>query len=371
MKEKHSYNYIYILLLPMFIFINYILSFFPFAVESAFSTSLNKVVIKFISTLTSLVGISIAEIIVISFVLFSIVYTFLFLKAFFTKTNKFFLFKTYFLKILLFFTFIYISFLLLWGFNYNRLPFSTIANLRVEPTSVSELESLCKDLIKRTNNLRQLVIEDQNGVMFIKDGIDGVLLRAEKGYDNISKHIPELEGKLGRPKRIFFSKALNYTGIAGIYFPFTAEANVNTAIPLLTLPSTTSHEMAHQRGFAREDEANYIAYLTCSVHPDVDFQYSGTLLALIHSMNALYKYDTEKYLQLRSLYSDGLKRDLAYISNFWKQFEGPVERTSSKINNAYLKSNLQKDGVYSYGRMVDLLLAQYRIKQEAATDTQY
>ncbi|HPE16562.1 MAG TPA: DUF3810 family protein, partial [Oscillospiraceae bacterium] len=31
-----------------------------------------------------------------------------------------------------------------------------------------------------------------------------------------------------------------------------------------------------------------------------------------------------------------------------------------RMNDAYLKANAQRDGVKSYGRMVDLLLAEYR-----------
>jgi hypothetical protein len=98
------------------------------------------------------------------------------------------------------------------------------------------------------------------------------------------------------------------------------------------------------------------------MHPDVDFQYSGTLLALIHVMNALYHYDQDKYNQLRKKYSEGIQRDLTAMREFWKKYEGPIEDISSAINDAYLKANIQKDGIYSYGRMVDLLIAEHRLK---------
>ncbi len=364
MKIQSFTNPVFILLLPLFILLNYFSSFFPYAVESVFSIGFNKPIIKFLSTLTGLFPISLAEIFFLGTAIFVFFYLILFLYSIFKSKNKIKLLYSGFLKITIICTLIYSLFLLIWGFNYQRLPFSTIAHLNTKPASLNELVSLCETLIDRTNNLRNFVSEDINGVMVIQDGVDGVLFRAEKGYSNISKRIPKLGGKFGNPKPIFFSRALSYTGIAGIYFPFTAEANVNTAIPFSMLPNTTCHEMAHQRGFAREDEANYIAYLTSTAHPDKDFQYSGSLLALIHSMNALYRYDQEKYMELQDSYSDGLKRDLSHIHNFWNQFEGPVERTTTKINNAYLKSNLQEDGVYSYGRMVDLLLAEHRKKTQ-------
>ena len=153
---------------------------------------------------------------------------------------------------------------------------------------------------------------------------------------------------------------MSYEGISGFYFPFTGEPNVNIDIPASIIPCTVCHEMAHQRGFAREDEANFISYLVCSINPDVTFQYSGTLLALINSMNSLYKYAPQKYKTLIATYSKGLNRDLLELDQYWNYYEGPLEKLSTKINNTYLKANLQKNGVFSYGRMVDLLLAENR-----------
>ena len=122
--------------------------------------------------------------------------------------------------------------------------------------------------------------------MTIDGGFDKVREKASLGFDQAAKIYPELGGRFGKAKPIFLSSKMSYTGISGIYFPFTGEANVNVDIPHSLLPATTCHEMAHQRGFAREDEANYIAWITCSSNDNPEFKYSGTLLALIHSMNA-------------------------------------------------------------------------------------
>jgi hypothetical protein len=76
-------------------------------------------------------------------------------------------------------------------------------------------------------------------------------------------------------------------------------------------------------------------------------------------MNALYQNDQASFFSLTGNYSEGVRHDLAELNKFWAQYEGPAERTSNKINNAYLKANNQKDGVKSYGRMVDLLIAEH------------
>lgn len=255
---------------------------------------------------------------------------------------------------------VYFSLVLLWSLNYNRLPFADIASLEVRPSSVEELAGVCSRILDRTNSLRGKITEDPNGIMSMPGGYMSAFKRAYKGYDNAARIYPELGGRYGNPKGILFSHAMSYTGISGIFCPFTGEANVDIAMPDLLIPSTAMHEMAHQRGFAREDEANYIAWLTCKLHPDPDFQYSGSVLALIYSMNALYANAPEKYKELRNRYSEGLVRDLQNHSEFWRRYEGPVEKVADRVNNAYLKANRQKDGVRSYGRMVDLLIAEYR-----------
>jgi hypothetical protein len=240
------------------------------------------------------------------------------------------------------------------------MPFADIAGLEVKPASAAELKNVCKALIDRANGLRSSVNTDGAGNMNIPGNSLDVLKSCYKGYEVIVYRYPELAGSYGDPKPILLSKLMNYTGICGVYFPFTGEANVNVSVPDSILPSTAAHEMAHQRGFSREDEANYISYLACTAHPDVNFKYSGVLLALTNSMNALYRIDPSSFISLSENYSEGIRHDLAEINEFWEQYEGPVERTSDKINDKYLKANNQKDGVESYGRMVDLLIAEHR-----------
>lgn len=254
---------------------------------------------------------------------------------------------------------LYILFMTLWGFNYGRQSISVSMGFDVRPYTKEELAALTEHLIEEANQLRQFQLENAEGVMIKNGTYRDVFARAHKGYDQIGGEVKSLSGIYGRPKAILASEWMLYTGITGVYFPFTAEANVNVAIPDMMLPSTTLHEMAHQRGIAPEDEANFIAYITAIAHPDKDFKYSGTVLALIHSMNALYRKDAELAMTLRQTYSDGLNRDMANYSAFWRSYEGKTNEVADRVNDTYLKANRQEDGVQSYGRMVDLLLGYY------------
>ncbi|WZL74291.1 DUF3810 domain-containing protein [Clostridiaceae bacterium 35-E11] len=353
----------YILFLPIALLLSYYASYVPQFIESIYSKGIYLFIGQLLSLITGLLPISIAEWLIVFVCLFFIIKLFIMI----AKSTKASMLKEYkvldfFSNLMIFISLGYFCFIMIWGLNYHRLPFGNITGLDTKSSSVHELKALCEDLIHRTHQLRTALAEDKNGVMHIPHGPSSVFKRASIGYMEAAQDYAVLDGRYGQPKGVFFSKFMSYAGISGIYFPFTAEANVNTLVPDFMLPSTTCHEMAHQRGFAREDEANYIAYLTCNLHPDIDFQYSGTLLGLIHAMNALYTHDPVAYHQLYAAYHEGVKRDLAALTEFWHQYEGPIERFSSELNNAYLKSNMQRDGIYSYGRMVDLLIAEYRLK---------
>ena len=77
-------------------------------------------------------------------------------------------------------------------------------------------------------------------------------------------------------------------------------------------------------------------------------------------MNALYAADYEGWYELRLRYPDYLSADMAAQNNYVSAHDTKVAEVSDKVNNAYLKLNDQQDGVRSYGKMVDLLLAYRR-----------
>lgn len=257
---------------------------------------------------------------------------------------------------------IYFSFQLLWGFNYQRLSLDKIFELNIQESSSTEVVDICKTLIKNSNALRENLNEDENGVMELPYNTSYMLKTAYLGYDKASLKYPKLRGNYGTPKSLLLSIPMCYTGITGFYFPFTSEASVNTADPDSSLPFTVSHEMAHQRGYAKEDEANYIAYIACINHPDINFKYSGTLSALSYSFDALKENDSQKFNELLLTCSSSVLNDLNYYKSFWKGYSGTIETIGDTINDTYLKSQNQESGTKSYGAMVDLLIAENRKK---------
>lgn len=332
----------------------------PEWVERYYSEEFYRFIISPLSMTTAWASFSVGEIIVVLTVIFMIgMLIWIPLNIFRGKMKRAVLREGKFLA--LFLSVGYFLFVLCWGLNYYREPFDKIAGLEIKQGSEKELFELSTELIQEANYLRRDLPEDGQGVMSLGEERQAILESASEGFSKTAEQYKQLNGEYGPVKPVYFSKALSYMGITGIYFPFTGEANINTDIPDLMIPSTACHEMAHQRGFAKEDEANYISYLVCRANHDQRYKYSGIILALTYSMNALNEQNPDMAFQLRKLYSPGLYRDLTDITAYWQQYEGLIERWSTKLNDRYLKSNRQQQGVISYGKVVDLLLADRRM----------
>ncbi len=360
---KKTKKLMLLLLAPSGYLIFFLSSFIPHTVEKVYSNFIFKGIAGIFTILTGYIPVSFGEIIIILLFLFLLVKFILLLVRIIKKPSTAFkVLGNTLLNILVIFSIAYFSFMLLWGLNYQRLPFSEIANLDISPATTRELADVCENLLAEANKLRELVNEDERGVMALSSDINTTLKRAYMGYENAEKIYPVLKGRYGRPKGVISSEILSSLGITGVYSVFTGEANINISAPPASIPFTTCHEIAHQMGFSREDEANFIAYIACKYHPDADFQYSGIFMALRYASNALYRHDKEQYQALLEKYSDKILRDSKAISEYWKQYESPVQDFSSSINDAYLKSNMQSEGIKSYGKMVDLLIAEYRKK---------
>ena len=145
----------------------------------------------------------------------------------------------------------------------------------------------------------------------------------------------------------------------GFFFPFTAEANLNIDFPVSLLPSTVAHELAHQRGVAKEQEANFVAVLACLAYGDPDYCYSACLLAYTHLGNALYAADYSRFEPIYFSLNDCVLRDFQVNREYWKAFETPVQTVSTEIYDGFLKSYDQALGMKSYGACVDLLVNYY------------
>ncbi|HET8647801.1 MAG TPA: DUF3810 family protein, partial [Vicinamibacteria bacterium] len=183
---------------------------------------------------------------------------------------------------------------------------------------------------------------------------------AHDGLQRAALGLAVLQGPRVRPKRAVLSPLLSYLGISGIFIPFTGEAHVNTTLPDVDVPFAASHELAHQRGLAREEEANYAAAVACRLHPAPEFRYSGALLSSLYVQAALARVDREGAAALEARRSPAVRRDQEALLAWTRRYRTRLTDVSYRVNDTYLRTQGQPLGIRSYGAMVDLLLAEKR-----------
>ena len=264
------------------------------------------------------------------------------------------------------------------GINYHRASFSESSGIEVERYTADELKDVCLWLTGEVNGLSGKVNRDAEGVMRLglKNGSNSgaderetdrraMNREAVRAMERLGQDYPELSGYYPNPKGLLCPWILSVQQLTGIYSPFTVEANYNSGIVDYNIPFTMCHELSHLRGIMQEEEANFIAFLASIGSDDMHFQYSGYLMGWKYCMNVLYKADYDAWEEVRAQLSGNVEPDLTANRDFWDQYDGRIAEAANKVNDTYLKANDQSEGVESYSKMVDLIVA-YRTKERAA-----
>lgn len=349
---------IFILLFPLSLLLSKICEAHPQGTEMLYGRRIYPVLASFFSFFTRWIPFSLAELLIfliILVVLFLIVRLIIHIRKITVRKTVYF-----FLKLISAASVIYFLFVVLWGLNYYRQPLYMTLGYKDQSPTKQELVEVLTDQINQINKICPQIHYNNSGHSFYPGELSKMSIQVNDGYQKLSQTYTFINRTPARPKGVFVSKLMSYMGIEGIFIPFTYEPCVNTVSPSFMLPSNMAHETAHFKGFAKEDEANYFAYLANSQNSDAYFQYSAHMQAYIFVSNALF--DTDQTLS-RKVVSSLDKRavsDLVYYNQYVNRFAGPVQKASQKINDSYLKSQGQQQGVISYNLFVNLLLDKYR-----------
>lgn len=366
MKEMFKKKRAYLLgLLPLGVIILIIVRQSPYIAEFWFARKIYRIGSSILSFITGLVPISVAEIglylmpIALIYLIYRMVH-----KIVRDKPRRRQHIARYVMNALCIISTGYFLFMVFCGANYYRYPFSEECGLTVETYTEDELFGLCQELALTANALRAKITSvDENGLFKLSKSDYATAKDAKEIMKEIGKIFPSLEGYYSIPKPVLASRAMSYTDTTGLFVEITMEANVNVDVADYSIPATMCHELAHQKGYMRENEANYIAYVACMNSDNLDFQYSATMDALSYATSQLYDQNQERYQEIRNMYSEAVLADRLANAKYWDQYHNQIISTvSSKLNDAYLKANNQTNGEKSYGEMVDLLLAEYRLR---------
>ena len=251
---------------------------------------------------------------------------------------------------------VYILFNLFWGINYNRVGIARQLNLKMEKYSGQDLKTINGLLIEKVNAGKLALINSK-----IKYPTNSQLfLKVTKAYEDASTLYPFLKYQPVSLKPSIWSWFGNYMGITGYYNPFTGEAQVNTLVPKFLQPFTSCHEVAHQLGYAKEMEANFVGYLAGTASDDTLLHYSVYLDLFMYSNRNLFMTDSITAKEFGKQLIPEVKDDLKEWRAFNKKYRNPVEPVFRWIYGIYLKRNQQPQGVLSYDEVTGFLIAYYK-----------
>tara|TARA_B100001173_G_scaffold259551_1_gene232509 strand:- start:15 stop:1058 length:1044 start_codon:yes stop_codon:yes gene_type:complete len=255
---------------------------------------------------------------------------------------------------------VYCLFYWSWGFNYNKK--SEFELLKTNEYSIEDLYFTTEHLIKKTNDLQIIISKSKekkavSNLMF--DDIKNECIKSIKKSDWMFNN----NKTNGFPvKKSIFSTPLSYMGFSGYINPFTLEANINYNIPDISIPFTISHEIAHQLGYAFEDEANFIAIETLSKSKNNYLRYSGNLMAVQYLLSEIKKTDNEKHKHYIKELNIGVIKNIQEKKEYYLKYQNKYKSFFKKNYDIFLKNNNQKAGINTYSLVVDLLINNYQSK---------
>ncbi len=249
----------------------------------------------------------------------------------------------------------YFAFHLFWGFNYYRLPLYKSLNIANNYTT-EQLISVTEMLIKKSNTLHLKITNNDTIKVDLSYSKNDVLKMTPVGYENLKQIFPHLEYHPKSIKKSLYSYPLTYMGFSGYLNPFTNEAQVNGLIPIHKVPTTASHEIAHQLGYAAENEANFIGCMAAIKHDDIYFRYTGYTFGLRFCLNEIYRRDVCLFEDMVADVNKGVLKNYKEVREFWEAHENPTEPLFKLFYGNFLKANNQNKGMESYSYVVALLV---------------
>lgn len=250
------------------------------------------------------------------------------------------------------------SFLICFGFNYQRPLLFELLGYEQRRADALELEALAGEIVRGVNENYLAAHAEGRAAPGGPEVV--ALLKESYGTTRDLELLPQ--GDFTSPKPAYFSGLLTRLGISGVYFPFTGEPHYNAEVPDFQMPFSVAHEMAHQRGVARESEANFVAYLVCVNSRDPFVRYSGYRNGL-GVLSELSKQEPEKAKLLAGQLGRGYLEDSRRAALFWARAAGAAGTFGQRVNDLYLRANRVKSGVEDYRRSTALIIGQYLHKK--------
>jgi hypothetical protein len=251
---------------------------------------------------------------------------------------------------------LYLIFNIFWGINYNRIGIADQLHLKIEKYSVEDLKNINDLLVERINASKEILLKENIAYPTSKE----LFLKTESAYSEAKKKYPFLHYEKRSIKISMWGWLGNYAGFVGYYNPFTGEAQVNTTVPEFTQPYTACHEVAHQLGYAKEMEANFVGYLAASASTDTLFRYSVYSDLFTYANRTLYFADTLAAMLYRKKLQPAVIADFKERRKFNAAHKSFAEPVVQYFYDKFLQSNQQPLGILSYDEVTAFIIAYYK-----------
>lgn len=328
-------------------------------VSTGFADFFNQTVAAFFrfifAKLTGIIPISVAEILIITLPITVTLIIIFLIKA--IKKRRAIRYVAIFLSAV---SLIYTSFVFTFATAYRGTPLDKELGIERKDVSAEDLKRTALIVVEQLNELAKEMNYGEDCFSIMPYSFSELNSKLNDAYKSGSEKYDTIQSLKSKVKPVLLSEPMTYTHISGVYTFFTGEANVNVNYPEYNHPFSTAHEMAHQRGIAREDEANFVAYLICLESDDPYIRYSGYLTMFEYLSSALGRADRDAQYEIWEILDLNVALELYAYSDFFDKYRDNVAADiSGAVNNGYLVSQGQTSGTKSYGLVVDLAVAYY------------
>lgn len=332
-----------LLLIPQVLILSYFKN-NPRIVEEYYSEFIYQYIFKFYSSLFSGFSIAIGDLLVLLALISSIIYLIFFFRF---KINDFInVFAVISITIFLFYS--------LWGLNYFKTPL--LSKLDIGEIKYESLQTTLDRLIDDANEAHLLLGDEDSTLENLE--FDKEKIISELKLDNIKKFDKISTTKFA--KKSIIPKIFLYQGVSGYINPFTLEAIVVEEIPSIDFSITVLHEQAHQLGYAAEEDANFLAFISSINNQDPLIKYSGYVFGLSYLLNEIQINHNDDLSSFTDKINSGIIEDINSRRKFWQKYSNNIINSLQNIlYDFYLKSNNQKAGIASYSRIVNHIINYY------------
>jgi hypothetical protein len=251
------------------------------------------------------------------------------------------------------------AFLLFWGMNYGRDSLKDQQGWGgggpIEEAEVAALAERLVDAVCASWDALPPEIATPSGSRMPWD-LPTLSAHIDRGYAALDwlDYAPAREWRSPRVKPV---RLLFYPfSTAGRFSPWTSEAQYDGELPEVSLPFTAAHELAHARGFAREDEANLLGIAAGLASGEPYLQYGVLRAAVNYAVNAVGGTDKQAAKALRARLPEGVRADNRVLREYWASKPDLTVALSDATYDAYLKSQGVSSGRRSYSQVVKQLI---------------